>query len=228
MRTRTAAATALLALAALAVASACGARPTPTPTARPTATPTATPPAPTPFYTRSPLVTPIPGFTPSPVQCQSTPQWGLGDVWNLVRESVGCAVGPQVAFSGRSCLFQSGLMIWRGDVKVLYVLYYAGEPRLEVYADTYTVGEPAPALLPTPTRALGLLIAEPPGPFGKLWREVAGVRERLGWCVSAEAAEPCPVRAFEGIAQDCERGVLLWDREVAFALFFADMTWEMY
>ncbi len=233
MRTHTAAAIPiLLALALVVGASACGARPTPsptpTPTLQPTATPTAVPPSPTPFYTRSPLVTPIPGFTPSPVQCQSTPQWGLGDVWNLVRDSVGCALGPQVAFSGQSCSFQSGLMIWRGDLHVLYVLYYSGEPRLEVYADTYTAGEPAPAPLPTPTRVLGLLVAEPPGPFGKLWREVDGVRERLGWCVSAEASEPCPVRAFEGIAQDCERGTLLWDREVAFALFFADMTWEVY
>lgn len=202
--------------------------PSPTSTAPATATPTRVPPTPTPFYTRSPLMTPVLSFTPAPVQCQSTPQWGLGDVWNLVRDKVGCPRGPQVAFPGQACPFQSGLMIWRGDLGVLYVLYYAGEPRLEVYADTYTPGEATPAPLPTPTRTLGLPVAEPSGPFGKLWREVEGVRERLGWCVGANAAQACPIRAFEGIAQDCEWGALLWDREVAFALFFADMTWEMY
>ncbi|MBC7259604.1 MAG: hypothetical protein H5T65_10180 [Chloroflexi bacterium] len=222
----------LLTLVLLAVSSACGAKPTPTPSPTPTPRATATltlpPPTPTPFYTRSPLMTAIAGFTPTPVQCQATPQWGLGDVWNLVRDSVGCPLGPQMPFQGQKCSFQSGLMIWRGDLKVLYVLYYSGEPRLEVYRDTYAAGEATPVPLPTPTPALGLPMSEPTGPFQKLWREVEGVRQRLGWCVSDDPTQACPVRTFEGIAQDCERGTLLWDREAAFALFFADMTWEMY
>jgi len=231
MRRRTTIALPLI-LVALVALPACAPQPSPTlsptPTPRPTATPTPAPPTPTPSYTRSPLMTPMSIFTPAPVQCRSTPQWGLGDVWTLVKDSVGCAVGPQVAFAGQSCSFQSGLMIWRGDLRVLYVLYYSGGPRLEVYADTYAAGEATPAPLPTPTRALGLPVAEPTGPFGKLWREVEGVRARLGWCVSSDPAQACPIRTFEGIAQDCERGTLLWDREVAFALFFADMTWAMY
>lgn len=173
-------------------------------------------------------MTPVVGFTPTPVQCQSTPQWGLGDVWNQVKDTVGCPLGPQVPFAGQECYFQNGLMMWRGDLRVLYVLYYDGEPRLEVYADTYAVGDATPVPLPTPTRALGLPVAEPSGPFQKLWREVESIRERLGWCVSADPTQACPVRSFEGIAQDCERGTLLWDRESAFALFFTDLTWEMY
>jgi len=229
----------LLVLTALLAASACAAQPTPAPTAaptppptaRPTSTPTAIPPTPTPFYTRGPLITPASGTrTPMPApQCQSTPEWGLGDLWNVVKDSVGCPTGPQVAFQGKEAYFQAGHMIWRGDLKTLYVLHYTGEPRLEVYRDTYTPGETPSAPLPTPTRgALGQLIAAPVGPFEKLWSEVDSVRERLGWCVSADASQECTVREFEGIAQDCEHGTLLWNREVAFALHFSDMSWEMY
>ena len=138
-------------------------------------------------------------------------------------------MGDQVAFQGQEVTFQSGFMIWRGDLNVLYVLYYVGEPRVEVYRDTYVPGETSSAPLPTPTgEALGQLIAAPTGRFEKLWREVDGLRERLGWCVSDNGAQGCAVREFEGIAQDCELGTLLWDREGAFALFFSDMSWEMY
>ena len=237
MPTRTAALAPLL-LIALFAASACGAKVTPTlaptatpvPTARPTSTPTPLPPTPTPFYTRSPMMTAVSGTrTPIPVQCQSTPQWGLGDVWKIVKDSVGCPTGEQSAFQGQEVSFQSGFMIWRGDLKVLYVLYYTGEPRVEVYRDTYVSGETPSAPLPTPTgEALSHLIAAPVGPFEKLWREVDGLRERLGWCVSDNGAQECTVREFEGIAQDCESGTLLWNRESAFALFFSDMSWEMY
>jgi hypothetical protein len=225
----------LLILITLLAASACAAKATPTPTATPVPTvrPTSTtiPPTPTPFYTRSPLMTPESGTRAAlpAVQCQSTPQWGLGDVWNRVKDSVGCPTGDQGTFQGQEVSFQSGFMIWRGDLRVLYVLYYTGEPRLEMYRDTYVLGETPAAPLPTPTRgALGQLIAAPVGPFEKLWREVEGVRERLGWCVSADAAQDCTVKTFEGIAQDCELGTLLWNRESAFALFFSDMSWEMY
>lgn len=237
MRTRTAVAlTSLLILALVLLLPACAgkATPSPTPTLAPTSTPVPTatrvPPTPTPFHTRSPLITPESGTrTPMAVQCQSTPQWGLGDVWNIVKDSVGCPTGDQAGFHGQKVSFQSGFMIWRGDLKVLYVLYYTGEPRVEVYRDTYSPGETPAAPLPTPTgEALGQLIAAPTGPFEKLWREVEGVRERLGWCVTESAAQGCTPEEFEGIAQDCEKGTLLWDRQSAFAIHFSDMTWEMY
>ena len=164
-----------------------------------------------------------------PVECMETPQWGLGDVWNLVKDAVGCPTGPQVAFQGQEAYFQSGHVIWRGDERLLYVLYFTGEPGLEIYRDTWIPGETPSAPVPTPTRgALGQLIAVPVGPFEKLWSEVEAVRGRLGWCVSTEGTQECTVREFEGIAQDCEMGTLLWNREAAFALFFAEMAWETY
>lgn len=239
MRTRThTLLTTLITLAALPLlAAACAGKsqPSPTHTSSPapeiTPSPTARPPTPTPFQTRSPLLTAASSTRVAlpTVQCQATPQWGLGDLWNAVKAGVGCPSGPQTAFPGQEAAFQGGHAIWRGDLHVIYVLYFSGEPRLEVYRDTYAPGETlTPAPLPTPSQGLGQLLAMPTGPLEKLWREVDGMRQRLGWCVLADPKQTDPVRSFEGIAQDCELGTLVWNRESAFALYFSDMSWEMY
>ncbi|HEX5416143.1 MAG TPA: hypothetical protein VFZ25_10785 [Chloroflexota bacterium] len=70
--------------------------------------------------------------------------------------------------------FERGSMIWRGDSKVIYVLYADGT--YAVYPDTFGPGDPESIGLIPPT---GLL--EPIRGFGKLWRNVPEVHDRLGW-----------------------------------------------
>jgi hypothetical protein len=76
-------------------------------------------------------------------------------------------------------VFENGAMAWRGDKREIYVLYNNGQ--WEQYADTWaegetlSIGDQPPAGRTQPERG-----------FGKVWATQAGVRDKLGWALSAE------------------------------------------
>lgn len=81
-------------------------------------------------------------------------------------------------------LFEHGRMYWVGRVRQIWVLVITGEGRGDwyVYEDNFVDGEPEtdPALVPPEGRI------QPERGFGKLWREVPGLRDLLGWAVQPE------------------------------------------
>lgn len=79
--------------------------------------------------------------------------------------------------------FEHGVMLWVGPEDRIYVLFDdAQSPRWTAFADEWNQGEPAsnPALDPP----AGL--QQPVRGFGLVWREQAGVRNRLGWATGPE------------------------------------------
>ncbi len=64
-------------------------------------------------------------------------------------------------------------------LKTIYVLFQDG--KAQQHDDRFVDGDPDPALDPPP----GLYA--PRGGFGKVWREVAGVRASLGWATAPES-----------------------------------------
>jgi len=182
------------------------------------------------------LPTPTPTFglpLPDPT-CDATPMWGLGDVWNNqdVRTRLGCPVTEQLGLQGEEMHFQHGVMILRPDVDLIYVLFERRQPQgWGAYTDGYLESDLGsdPSLVSPTTKPGTLPLLQPTGPFGKLWRENAWLRETLGWAVgnhpdsTAEAAV-----AFAGAVQDFEGGVLLWNGSVCFVLRTDDMSWDMY
>lgn len=99
---------------------------------------------------------------------------------------LGC---PQTAYGGvpgATQLFQYGRMYWMGldngqePIFVIKRTRIGGHP-YEQYVDTWQEGEPVDGGLNPPP---GLY--EPQRGFGKLWREVPGLREQLGWAVAPE------------------------------------------
>jgi hypothetical protein len=66
------------------------------------------------------------------------------------------------------------------------------------------------------------------GRFGKLWRENAWLRDRLGWALGISSGSQVSAAAFNGAVQDFERGVLFWNANVCFVLRTDDMSWDMY
>ena len=236
--------------------------PTPSPTRSPTATntlvlPTATPVLPTvtaiaPTDTPSPTDTPIPTSTQAPLTetltvaptstreapsatppCASTPQWGLGDVWNNpeVKERLGCPLEPQRGVAGEEMYFQRGHMLYRPDNELIYVL---SAPYMRdgwgAFPDTSIDGQaPAADLVPPTPRVGEARLYLPTGRFGNLWLSNPWMEERLGWAIRVPGAENGDlINAFSGAVQDFERGVLFWNRNVCFVLYTDDMSWTIY
>lgn len=204
----------------------------------PTLAPALLTPAPTntPAPVSAPLSSPTPTFglpLPEPT-CLATPMWGLGDVWRneAVRTRLGCPTGEQIGVQGEEIHFQNGYMIWRPDAGLIYVLFERMQPEgWGAFVDTFQPSDPevSPTVVePTPMPG-GPLYVQPPGRFGKLWRENAWLREKLGWAVIPNPKDQnSPVFRFNGALQDFERGVLFWDGVICFVLRTDDMSWDMY
>ena len=222
--------------------------PEPTSPAVPAHTPTLAPVLLTPEPTQTPLPTssaseasPTPTFglpLPEPT-CSATPMWGLGDVWGneSVRTRVGCLVGEQIGVQSEELYFEGGhMMLWRPDAGLIYVLFNgpwkAGG--WGAFVDTFQPSDPDsdPMIAePTPMPGQsGKLYSQPLGRFGKLWRNSAWLREKLGWAQVPydDKGQPlCSIR-FDGAVQDFEYGVLFWNGDVCFVLRTDDMSWDMY
>jgi hypothetical protein len=213
----------------------------------PSHTPTLAPVLLTPAPTYTPLPTspaseasPTPTFglpLPEPT-CLATPMWGLGDVWNNegVRTRLGCLVWDQTGIQGDELYFQNGHMLWRPDAGLIYVLFdNPWQPEgWAAFVDTFQASDPDsdPDIVePTPMAGPGgKLYSQPLGRFGKLWRENDWLREKLGWALVpyGDTGEELPSLRFDGVAQDFEHGVLLWNGDVCFVLRTDDMSWDMY
>jgi hypothetical protein len=154
----------------------------PTPTETPTNTPTSTQtPSPT------PTETPIPLPTPCAIAVAGT----FASVWQIHAAELGC---PTAA--GRSGIsmavedFQRGRMLWRGDNRRIYVLYYTG--RWAGYDDTWRESQPeyscgTPQSPPTPRRG-----------FGQVWCNHSTVRQGLGDATTAEWSDSGTVQSYIG------------------------------
>jgi hypothetical protein len=160
--------------------------------------------------------------------------WGLGDVWKneSVRTRLGCHVGEQVGVQGEELHFQNGHMLWRPDAGLIYVFFN----RLQAegwgaYVDAFQSSDPdsdPSVLVPTPAPGQSVY-AQPTGRFGKLWRENAWLREKMGWAVVQNPKDQAArVIRFNGAVQDFAGGVLFWNGVVCFVLRADDMSWDMY
>jgi len=211
----------------------------------PLATPTLAPLLLTPAPTQTPPpastgseASPTPTFglpLPEPT-CSATPMWGLGDVWNNegVRTRLGCLVEDQLGVQGEELYFENGHMLWRPDAGLIYVLFnQPWQPEgWGAFVDTFQLSDPDsdPSIVePTPS-AHAQVYMQPKGQFGKLWRENAWLRQRLGWALVPYDGEGHAMSsiAFSGVVQDFERGALLWNGDVCFVLRTDDMSWDMY
>ena len=107
------------------------------------------------------------------------------------RERLGAPRGPQVVVPGAVQPFERGLMVWRGDLKQIFVLVGTqAEGTLAVntqgyttdvtWADNWAEGQdPGGGAAPVAGRFL------PKRGFGKLWRE-QGFRNALGYATTAD------------------------------------------
>ena len=189
--------------------------PTSTPTRTPTtAAPTATPAAPTPTPTATPALPP----------CSITPILGFGRIWSTyatVRNRLGCPVEIEKNTWSAEETFIGGYMFWRGDLKLIYVLYNDGT--WQSFIDTWAEGqlEWDPGIVP-PSGYF-----QPKRGFGKVWREQlvrpgVTVRDKISWATTEERGLNASWQAYTG-------GLMLWSDTLGiFVLYYDNSTWSRY
>lgn len=111
--------------------------------------------------------------------------------------------------------FIAGRMFWRSDNTQIYVLNANGT--WQQVADTWTAAEPewdtgivAPAGYYQPKRG-----------FGKVWRNVLGVRSALNWGTIEE-------RGFNGAVQSFSNGLMIYSPWGGIYVLYGDGRWERF
>jgi hypothetical protein len=176
------------------------ARPTDTPVPRPTDTPNPSPtlqptPRPTPRPTRKPAPVP-PTPTPWP-SCATQPGWPFDAMGSAPK--LGCATSPSGSTHYSHQYFEGDQMIYRGDLRHIYVLYHV-DNTWEWFHDTYTEGEPwQPNELDPPPG-----LKQPIKGFDRVGELNPHVLNKIGW------APQDAVGLIGGNFQDFENGTALW------------------
>ncbi len=101
-----------------------------------------------------------------------------------------CPSGPAQTSPAAEQLFERGRMVWLGSSRMIYVLLDQ-DRYATLQMDTWTPGEPEsdPSFSPPPGRY------QPIRGFGKVWRNNAWIRDRIGWALG-------PERGFETTYQE--------------------------
>lgn len=148
--------------------------------------------------------------------------------------SLGCPQLPPLALSSVRQPFEKGTMYWRGDNKLIYVLFNAStNTRLfssatwKTYADTWDDTQKAGGFFPTPTLQLVRQtpqpqLYEPQRGFGKVWREQLGEPKSqvIGWATAPESDGRMQLLNFEN-------GFVLLDDRNDMRILFANGKWSL-
>ena len=179
----------------------------------PTATPTTPVPAATPTGT-----TVAPTATPTIPACSITPILGFGEIWNTyadVRDRLGCPVELETSTWSAEESFIGGYTFWRGDLRLIYALYNDGT--WQSFVDTWNEGDLEWDSTIVPPSGY----YQPKRGFGKVWREQAGVRDKLSWATTEERGLNASWQAYQG-------GLMLWSDALGFFVLYNDGTWSRY
>jgi hypothetical protein len=152
----------------------------------------------------------------SVASCAVLTRGGIGNLLDLdsqLRDRLGCPVIAERGEPFVEQLFEGGHMLWRPQTGQVLVTFF-GEGRFVPHrVDTLTAAHVDPPLVSPSGRLV------PTGRFGRLWGEVDGLRDRLGWAVSTE-------RGFDGAAQEFVNGTMVWtgDSQRLIRAYYADGT----
>lgn len=143
------------------------------------------------------------------------PVRGFGLLWQAnrtVRDRIGCPEALEVGIPLTAVQhFQGGTMVWRADLKLIYVFINGSGSQSGTWAQfTDTWQDTDTMVKATGTPPAGLY--EPLRGFGKLWNTNGYVHQSLGWATDQE------VGGMSGAWQQFEHGQALWtsDRKIYF------------
>lgn len=139
-------------------------------------------------------------------------------------EKLGCPVDEVRTVTAVTQDFERGILVWREDEGLIYVVYDAGG--WEAYPDAWQEGMPEtdPAFGPPPDGKI-----QPRRGFGLVWAEQQGVREALGWALNEErSCDDAHVQPFEGgLGFSCTHDVVPGAKIYVFT-FYDDFSYGLY
>jgi hypothetical protein len=169
-------------------------------------------PTPTPQAT----ATPAPRGQPTPRTCPIPPADSFAGPYKEPRiaSKLECPTAGATSTPAAYQPFEYGLMFWRADERVVYVLQADGSWMR--YADTWDSGQsPYDAALTPPADLL-----QPVRGFGLVWRErLGGPGASIGWALAEE-------QGYEMLAQPFARGQIFTGPKGEVYILHADSTWE--
>lgn len=188
--------------------------PTPIP---PTFTPTPRPPTPVPPPTST--FTPVPPTataTPTPYPCSIPLGAPFASAWaGTVRSQLGCPSSPMVETWTAVERFQRGMMFWREDQRMIYVI--ASDMTWRKYVDNWIEGMPEYSCPDTPPPGL----VKPKRGFGYVWCNQPGIKELVGWALEDEYGITTQYQSFEG-------GEMLRAPDTSIYILFRSGLWQRY
>lgn len=130
---------------------------------------------------------------------------------STVRARIGCPRRAEAPLDAVQQPFEGGQMLYRVDTREVLVTF-VDQSRWASFIDTYQ-GEDESELTPPEGRVVPVL------GFGKIWRQSAGLRQRIGWPLVAE-------RPFSGFVQAFENGTMIWTGQEQWLIrvYFSDGT----
>jgi hypothetical protein len=147
---------------------------------------------------------------------------GFGKLWRenaSVRDRLDCPIAAELAIlEAADQHFQGGYMFWNGQTRTIYV--FLGDTGSSTggtwisFPDTWVDGEPTPEPVGTPPAGM----YAPVRGFGKLWHEMPGLRQMLGWAVDQESGVTGAWQAFQN-------GNALWTSDKIIRVMYDDGTW---
>jgi predicted Ser/Thr protein kinase len=197
---------------------------TPPPSVTPTTIPPTFTPQPPPSPTAKPTsVPPTATAKPTPVPPQPTPGCAMARGWPFDAmgdaPKLGCPTDPSDSTHYSHQYFEGGQMIYRHDLRRIYVLYYT-DGTWAHFPDTYNEGEPWQLNEYDPPPGL----QQPIKGFDRVWENHPQVQDRVGWAQRGE------VGLMGGNYQDFEGGTALWlDHQgylTAYYLLLKDGSWQ--
>ncbi len=129
-----------------------------------------------------------------------------------LRAKLGQVSGPGAVVDGTQALFEHGTMLWRKDLRQIYVFFDGG--KWQSYPDTWEPSQPLVESVLNPPPGL----FQPVRGFGKLWLQNMEVREKVGWARGEEQAVSTTWQQFQG-------GTLVWRGGNSIRALFTDNVW---
>lgn len=139
--------------------------------------------------------TPVIGIVGGTAECDIQPSGGFASIYTAnptVATQLGCPTNSAITADSAHQSFERGFMVWVSTQGAIYAFYNTST--FQSTSDTWQDGvDPNSSGAQPPSANL----LEPIRGFGKVWREIGGVQNQIGWATASESGGTMTIQQFE-------------------------------